>query len=72
MGRNAALHEWTGPRRPLPQNRGTVACFLLPLLSIVRRDPDNQVTLLPSDSCVRADVAGLAALTVRARARATS
>jgi mannose-1-phosphate guanylyltransferase len=42
------------PRTTLvqPQNRGTAAGILLPLLSIVRRDPDADVTLLPSDHFV--------------------
>ncbi|HEX6810412.1 MAG TPA: sugar phosphate nucleotidyltransferase [Planctomycetota bacterium] len=35
-----------------PQNRGTAAGILLPLLSIVRRDPDAEITLLPSDHFV--------------------
>jgi mannose-1-phosphate guanylyltransferase len=32
-----------------PRNRGTAAGILLPLLSIAHRDPDAEVTLLPSD-----------------------
>lgn len=43
-----------------PENRGTAAGILLPLLAVLHRDPDAQVTLLPSDHFV-ADEEGLAA-----------
>jgi mannose-1-phosphate guanylyltransferase len=35
-----------------PQNRGTAAGVLLPLLDILQRDADAQITLLPSDHFV--------------------
>tara|TARA_R110002072_G_scaffold141664_3_gene286920 strand:- start:20329 stop:21210 length:882 start_codon:yes stop_codon:yes gene_type:complete len=44
------LCEW--PRENVivqPQNRGTAAGILLPLLAILARDPEAQVTLMPSD-----------------------
>jgi mannose-1-phosphate guanylyltransferase len=43
-----------------PANRGTAAGVLLPLLAVLQRDPDAQVTLLPSDHFV-GDEASLAA-----------
>lgn len=37
---------------PQPNNRGTAAGILLPLLSILRRDPGARVAILPSDHAV--------------------
>ena len=39
-----------------PDNRGTGIGILLPLLHIMQRDPDAQITLLPSDHHVRDEV----------------
>ncbi|MGH8259357.1 MAG: sugar phosphate nucleotidyltransferase, partial [Steroidobacteraceae bacterium] len=36
-----------------PQNRGTANGILLPLLTILDRDPQARILLLPSDHCVR-------------------
>jgi mannose-1-phosphate guanylyltransferase len=36
-----------------PSNRGTANGILLPLLNIIRRDPDARILLLPSDHHVR-------------------
>ena len=55
------LRKW--PERNVvvqPQNRGTAAGILLPLLTILARDPEAQVTVMPSDHFV-ADEAGLIA-----------
>jgi len=58
----AAEHErwWKSQLRSLPrenvivqpQNRGTAAGILLPFVQILRRDPDPQVIVLPSDHYV--------------------
>lgn len=64
--------EFDDLERPLvvvqPDNRGTAAGVLLPLLSILERTPGAQVTLMPSDHFV-ADEAALARELGRAQAR---
>ncbi len=45
-----------------PRNRGTANGILLPLLHIVRRDPDARIVLLPSDHYVEDEAALAAAL----------
>ncbi len=53
-------HWWCDPLRSLdanniivqPSNRGTANGVLLPLLHILRRDPDARIVLLPSDHYV--------------------
>lgn len=50
-----------------PQNRGTAAGILLPLLAIIGRDPQAQVTLMPSDHFVADEAALAGALRVAQR-----
>jgi mannose-1-phosphate guanylyltransferase len=45
-----------------PENRGTAAGLLLPLLHVMQRDPGTVVAVLPSDHFVEDDAAFIAAL----------
>jgi len=51
-----------------PQNRGTAPGILLPLLSILERDPAARVVLIPSDHHVRSEAVLAVALDVALRA----
>lgn len=63
-------HWWEGPLAQLPaenvivqpDNRGTAVGVLLPILHILRRDPEAKVVLLPSDHYIGQEAVMTAAL----------
>ena len=52
-----------------PQGRGTAAGIYLPLLSIVARDPDAEIAVLPSDHHVDDEACRAAGVRRGARGR---